>query len=178
MAELTGRLCRRIEMKSIGYRVLGACMVILVGVIALPAVGAAPVSDSSLVLTKVFRSQIRGFVFYTDGETPASKVPVRAWDVEQRKFVAETTTDDNGFFELPELPPGEYYITFDWTRLRIEVEENKPGNVVQQAHHVIVVIPRDVAFISIPQLSSVLLATSVSEVARRTEEERPKLISP
>lgn len=122
-------------------------------------------------------AEIKGFVFYSDGRTPAAKVPVRVWDIRRRRFVHETETNDAGFYRIPKLGAGSYFLAFDWTRLRMEIREPQEGEV-QQAHHVIVVIPRDVGFVALPQMWAALLATSISEMARHYEEERPPPVSP
>lgn len=161
-------------------RILGLLIVVLLfqGV-PLEEAQAVGDADHALCQARVIQADIKGFVFYADGKTPAAKVPVRVWDVSRREFIFETETNDYGFYQLPHLEPGDYYLTFDWTRLRIMVVENGGGSV-QQAHHVIVVIPRDVGFVALPQLTAVLFATTLTEKARQYEEppERPPVVSP
>jgi len=128
--------------------------------------------------SRVVAAEVRGFVFYADGETPAAGVPVRVWDVESRTFIHEVTTDRNGFYQLPRLESGVYYLTFDWTRIELVVVDAATG-LAQQPHDVIAVIPRGVAFISIPNLTALLTLSTVTAAAPLFDEiELEDVVSP
>ena len=115
-------------------------------------------------------ANISGLVLYTDGETPAENVAVRGWDAQTREFVQETETNEHGRYLLKELEPGEYYLTFDWTKLRMDILPG-PGDPDRQNHDVVVVIPRPVGFVSIQMLSPILIAGTLSERAIMLQDE-------
>ncbi|MFH0953724.1 MAG: hypothetical protein V1873_05300 [Verrucomicrobiota bacterium] len=138
-----------------------------------PALSVATVQAGAF--SRVITAEIQGLVFYSDGETPAADLPVRIWDIEKREFIYETRTDENGFYKLPKLEPGRYYVTFDWMKLELLVVEEKETALTQQPHDVIVVIPRGVGFVSLTQLSTFLLASTMSQYSF---EERPRIVSP
>lgn len=128
--------------------------------------------------SRVLSAEVQGIVFYADGETPAAEVPVRIWDIDQREFIYETETDRDGYFALPKLEPGKYYVTFDWMRLELEVVST--GELVQQPHDVIVIIPRGLGFMSINQLNLILMASTISEATLlyQGRYDRPPVVSP
>lgn len=138
-----------------------------------PALSVATVQAGAF--SRVITAEVQGLVFYSDGETPAADLPVRIWDIEKREFIYETRTDENGFYKLPKLEPGRYYVTFDWMKLELLVVEEKDTALIQQPHDVIVVIPRGVGFMSLTQLSTFLLASTMSQYVF---EERPRIVSP
>jgi len=148
-----------------------------IGVLLMPAVIAS--IQTSPIYSEVVSAKVTGFVFYADGQTPAGDVPVRVWDIDKREFVFQTRTDPNGFYELPKLDPGKYYVTFDWVKIELVVTENS-ATMLQQPHDVIVIIPRGLAFMSITQINSILIASTMSEMALLYEQEweRPDVVSP
>ncbi len=129
-------------------------------------------------LTQVISADVQGLVFYADGQTPAADVPIRIWDIEKREFIYSAQTDENGYFHLPKLEPGKYYVTFDWVKVELLVVE--PVGGVQQPHDVVVVIPRGLGFMSLTHLSSLLVASTITESALLSEWnfERPSVVSP
>lgn len=129
--------------------------------------------------SRVVSAEVRGYVFYADGETPASGVPVRIWDALMRQFIFETETDENGYFDFPKLEAGKYYVTFDWVKLELEVMDNRMP-YVQQPHDIIVVIPRGTGFMPLVHLQSLLVASTISEIAvlYREKPKRPPVVSP
>jgi len=129
-------------------------------------------AKTDYVVSPLIAAELKGFVFYADGETPAAEVPVRVWDVNQRKFIYETTTDDFGAYFLPRLEPGRYFLTFDWLKLELEVLGNE-ATLIQQPHDVIVIIPRGLASVSINQMTSLLIATTLSQAAMGFSKEKP-----
>jgi hypothetical protein len=128
-------------------------------------------------MSRVVSAEVRGFVFYSDGQTPAANTPVRVWDFQRREFIYETTTDDEGYFNLPKLQEGRYYVTFDWMKLELQVQGNT-ATFAQQPHDIIVIIPRGMGFMSFNQLTSLLLASLLSNAAIQNQWERPKIVSP
>jgi hypothetical protein len=142
--------------------------------LAIPAV-----EKQSGAFSRVVTAEVQGLVLYADGETPAAQVPVRIWDINQREFLFETITDENGYFTLPKLEPGKYYVTFDWMKLELLVVDS--GEVmVQQPHDIIVVIPRGLGFMNIYQLGFMLTASTLSDMAIMYQREwsRTKVVSP
>ncbi|MBU1693752.1 MAG: carboxypeptidase-like regulatory domain-containing protein [Verrucomicrobia bacterium] len=133
------------------------------------------------VVSPIISGEVQGFVFYADGETPAAEIPVRVYDINRREFIHETTTDEFGFYSLPRLEPGRYFLTFDWLKLEFEVLPHDVA-LLQQPHDVIVIIPRGLATISLANLSSLLFATTLTQGAARYETweevERPIVVSP
>lgn len=122
-------------------------------------------------------ADIAGLVLYTDGETPAENVPVRVWDAQKREFILETETNEHGRYLLKALEPGEYYLTFDWTKLRLDIKPG-PGNPERQNLGVVVVIPRPVGFVNVHMLNTMLIAGSLSERAVMLgDEERMSQVS-
>jgi len=137
---------------------------------------AAP--DGEAVFSRVVSAEVRGLVFYADGETPAADLPVRIWDIAKRDFVFETTTDENGFFKFPTLKPGNYYVTFDWMKVELEVVDNTTV-LEQQPDAILVVIPRGFGFLTINQLNTLLIASSLSEMAAQYDQpKKPVIVSP
>lgn len=128
--------------------------------------------------SRVLSAEVQGIVFYADGETPAANVPVRIWDIDKREFIYETETDRDGYFALPKLEPGKYYVTFDWMRLELEVVST--GELAQQPHDVIVIIPRGLGFMSINQLNLILMAATISDATLMYQGryDRPPVVSP
>ena len=114
--------------------------------------------------SRVISAEVQGFVFYADGETPASGVPVRVWDALTREFIYETQTDESGRFNFPKLEPGKYFVTFDWVKLELEVID-KGMPYAQQPHDVVVIIPRGTGFMPMVHLHTLLLASTISEAA-------------
>lgn len=146
--------------------------------LCLMAVTASAVISRPAYFYKIVTSETQGFVFWSDGKTPAIGVPVRLWDIEKREFVFETATDENGAFRLPALGPGRYFVTFDTIRLDLEVLPQIPY-AQQQAHDIIVVIPRGVASVPLTQLQAILLAGTISEGALLyRNEDRKTIVSP
>lgn len=131
------------------------------------------------VYPRVVAAEIKGLVLYADGTTPAVRVPIRIYSVSEREFIAETETNEEGLYKLPKLDPGEYFITYDWTKLRVTVIANG-GDSTQQPHDIIIVIPRDVGAVSPTHLSSVLFATTLTEAASELdrEDDIPPVVSP
>jgi hypothetical protein len=141
---------------------------------------AAGVARAAVPPTEVVATKVRGLVFYTDGRTPAEGVPVRVWDVDKRGFVYETQTDENGMYRIPEMPPGRYLVAFDWTMVDLQFAEKLAGGLSRQPLDIIVVIPRVAAFSTIQAASSVLIASGITETARRldAEQDRTTIVSP
>lgn len=127
---------------------------------------------------KVVTAEAQGFVFFADAETPAARVPVRLWDTRQRDFIYETFTNDDGSFELPQLNPGRYYVTFDTITLELEVVP-KIAMLEQQPHEIIVIIPRGTASMPLVHLNGILIASTISEGALLYKnEKRQDVVSP
>lgn len=137
--------------------------------------------------SRVISAEVRGYVFYADGETEAEGVPVRIWDALTREFIYETQTDAAGHFNFPKLEPGKYYVTFDWVKLELEVLD-KGLPYAQQPHDIIVIIPRGTGFMPMVHLHTLLLASTISEAAliyrnpepnkKPPEPPRPPIVSP
>jgi hypothetical protein len=159
-------------MRFIRYILICALLVLVPGTAYLGA-QVAPGNGYSRLVT----ADVRGFVFYSDGTSPAARVPVRVWNIDTREFVLEAETNENGFYDLGDLEPGSYFVTFDWTKVKLTVVD-RVGAAMQQPHDIIVVIPRSVGFVSANQLSSSLIAATLTESARRYEERRPRVVSP
>jgi len=136
---------------------------------------AAPASPEASY-TVIIRDRIDGYVLYEDGQSPVYRVPVRLWDIERRRFVYRTETDRQGYFSIPVESSGDYYLVFDWTRVKFRAVE-PAGQVVQRAH-VVTILPRPVGYVSAPHLMSILGASSMSEIVRRFDERRPRILSP
>lgn len=146
--------------------------------VCLAAVTASAVVSRPAYFFKIVTSDAHGFVFWSDGKTPAIGVPIRLWDTEKRDFVFETATDENGAFRLPALEPGRYFVIFDTIRLDLEVLPQIPY-AQQQTHDIIVVIPRGVASVPLTQLHAILLAGTISEGALLyRNEDRRTIVSP
>lgn len=160
----------RFEMRRV-WRVLLAVL----GVLCLLAPSVRAAAPPPALYSEVVSAEVQGLVFYSDGKTPAGQLPVRIWDFKTRNFIHETLTDENGFFALPKLEPGKYYVTFDWMKLELVVVE-KGAAAAQQPHDIIVIIPRGLGFMSIAQLNTLLIATTISQMA--VQWERPKVVSP
>ena len=120
--------------------------------------------DQIGAFSRVISAEVRGYVYYADGETPAEGVPVRVWDALTREFIYETQTDEDGHFDFPKLEPGKYYVTFDWVKLELEVLD-KGLPYAQQPHDIIVIIPRGTGFMPMTHLHALLLASTISEAA-------------
>ncbi|MDA1087238.1 MAG: hypothetical protein O2901_09520, partial [Verrucomicrobia bacterium] len=125
---------------------------------------------------KTVSERITGFVYYTDGETPAEDVLVRVWNVKTGDVIHETRTDEIGFYELPKLELGDYMVTFDRIRLDLEIV-GREAAVVQHPHNIVVVIPRAFPWTSPVALTSYLLPTAViiGEPLIRAGEEDQKI---
>lgn len=109
--------------------------------------------------------ELGGQVLYPDGRTPAAKVPVRVWSVQEKKFVYQTTTDEKGHYTVPKLAPGRYLVLFgDRVSVDLRVVETatfagKPLNVI---------IPRGRVFLAPEELEL--------ELAGEEEEGRRRLL--
>jgi hypothetical protein len=71
-------------------------------------------------MLKMSPGGLTGKVLYPDGKTPVAKAPVRVWSVEEKKFICQAVTDDQGAYELPRLEPGCYVVVFG-DRARVEL---------------------------------------------------------
>ena len=152
-------------------RILGT---IAAGVVAVLACGARTREAS---YTVIVREDIEGHVLYEDGHSPVYRAPVRLWDIDRRRFVYQTATDRNGFFAIPVEEQGNYYLVFDWTRIKFKAVEPEGGRQIQSTH-VVTILPRPVGYVSTPYLVNLLAASSMTEVVRRFDQRRPRIISP
>lgn len=84
-----------------------------------------------------------GKVLYTDGKTPATQVPVRVWNIAQKKFVQTAATDENGAYKLPELAPGRYFVVFG-DRVCVDLRVDEKAKLAPQPLNV--VIPKGKAY--------------------------------
>jgi hypothetical protein len=141
--------------------------------VAVPPANAARTEGGAM--SRVVSAEVQGFVYYSDGETPAAQVPVRVWDFQTRDYILETITDEYGYYSLPKLEEGRYYVTFDWMKLELQVEGNAT-TLAQQPHDVIVIIPRGSGFLSFSQLTALLLASFLSNATH--DWDRPHIVSP
>jgi hypothetical protein len=113
-------------------------------------------STRNAKLLTIKPAKIKGTVLYSDGKTPAAKVPVRLWSIEKKKFIHESTTDQDGAYELPKLTQGRYIAIFgDRMRLDVVVDEAK-GQATEKFK---VIIPR-----GRPQVTRKQLATELARV--------------
>jgi hypothetical protein len=75
-------------------------------------------------LETVSSVELKGKVLLPNGTTPAPGMSVRVWDVEQKKFIYNTTTDKEGTYALQKLPPGRYVLVYgDHIRVNLLVVE-------------------------------------------------------
>lgn len=126
----------------------------------------------------VFAAESFGFVFYADGQTPAVEVPVRVWDLKERKFIYETLTGKDGSFQLPKFEPGQYYVTFDTLRLDLAVAPIDEAKA-QQPHDIVVILPRVATAMPLFHLNAILMASTLSEGALLyRNENRRDVVSP
>ncbi len=161
-------------------RVLARAMAVAFVVIAVTSRPSPAAVGYATVFSKVVSAEVQGLVFYADGVTPAAEVPVRIWDTAKKEFLFETKTDETGAFRLPTLKPGNYYVTFDWLKVELQVEDKTP-DLVQQPHDVVVIIPRGLGFVGISQLNALLVASTVSEMAASynwQKDTKPYIVSP
>ena len=143
--------------------------------VAVLACGARPPAGEASY-TVIVRDYIEGHVLYEDGCTPVYRAPVRLWDIDRRRFVYHTETDRSGFFSIPVDAAGNYYLVFDWTRVKFRAVEPEGGLV--QRTHVVTILPRPVGYVSTPYLVNILAASSMTEVVKRFDQRRPKIVSP
>lgn len=122
--------------------------------------------------TRVEPARVRGIVYYSDGRTPAEDVPVRVWDADRQEFIYETKTDERGLYKIPNLPPGRYYVTFNWTKVDLQVAQELAGPLAHQPHDIIVCIPRPAGFAPLNALLPLLTTPLL------TDWERPPVVSP
>lgn len=108
--------------------------------------------------------ELKGQVLYPDGKTPAAKVPVRVWSVDQKKFVQETTTDEKGNYTLAALKPGRYLVIFG-DRVSVDLRVAKTAPPAGKPLNVI--IPRGKAFFSPQELEVELLGEGEEGGGRR-----------
>lgn len=129
---------------------------------------------------KTVSERITGFVYYTDGETPAEDVVVRVWNTQTGDVIHETLTDDIGYYELPKLELGEYMVTFDRIRLDLQIV-GREAALVQHPHNIVVVIPQVFPWVSPVALTSYLLPTAViigEPLIRAAEEDQKIFVIP
>ncbi len=80
--------------------------------------------------------EVTGRALFPDLKTPAAKATVRVWNVGKREFVHTGSTDDGGFYRLPALEPGRYFVIFgdrvnvDLRVVRDPEVEGGPLNVI------------------------------------------------
>ena len=97
--------------------------------------------------------ELRGQVLYPDGKTPAAKVSVRVWSVEQKKFVHETVTDEKGNYTLPRLAAGRYLVVFG-DRVSVDLRVVETASMVGKPLNVI--IPHGQVFFSPEEMQAEL----------------------
>jgi hypothetical protein len=98
--------------------------------------------------------ELKGQVLYPDGKTPAATVPVRVWDLSEKSFVHQTSTDEKGQYNLPTLKEGRYLLIFG-DRVSVDLRVVESGDT--KTRMLDVIIPRGRAFFS-PEEMQVELA--------------------
>ncbi|MCO5171474.1 MAG: carboxypeptidase-like regulatory domain-containing protein [Planctomycetes bacterium] len=103
-------------------RSVGALLCAVVAVFNQPIVAWAQDAGPAPVTTE----QVSGMLVALDGKTPFAQRVVRVIDAGTGKLVAETTTGQDGRFNLPTLSPGEYRIVVGQLVSRLVVTAEKP----------------------------------------------------
>ena len=101
--------------------------------------------------------EIAGIALFPDGETPVSDLPVRVWDMAEKKFVYRTRTDEHGVFEAPQMGAGLHSLFVGRVKIDLCMIAEKAGRSAQR-HDIIVVIPRKMIVSARPGLMDVLVA--------------------
>ncbi len=112
---------------------------------------------------------VTGFILYSDGETPATRRPVRVWDIDKEKFVFETESDDFGMYRIPKLERGQYTIYYDRVRTHMNILDSETVTSLH-SHNIIVVLPVNIGSVSFFQMQTILfnggLVSSAPVLAR------------
>ncbi len=98
----------------------------------------------------VRKAPIRGRVFIAaekrnEDETPAEKVKVEVRDKDGKETLEKAETDEQGYFDLPELNPEEYLLMVGGLTIKLIVEPDlpDPGELPKV---VMFVLPRKMAY--------------------------------
>jgi len=108
--------------------------------------------------------ELGGQVLYPDGKTPAVRVPVRVWSVQEKRFVYQTATDEKGGYKLPRLVPGRYLVLFG-DRVSVELRVAETAGVLAKPLNVI--IPRGRVFLTPEELELEVTGVGAEEEGRR-----------
>ncbi|OGV66984.1 MAG: hypothetical protein A2498_09340 [Lentisphaerae bacterium RIFOXYC12_FULL_60_16] len=120
----------KIMKKTIGYIVSG--LLILGGSVFAQEGGAQ---------VQFLPQQIIGMVLYPDGQTPVADLPVRLWDVKQKRVLVRSETDEQGRFQIPRQVEGDFMLFVG--RLVVDLRILKAaGAAVAQRHDMVMVLPR------------------------------------
>lgn len=108
--------------------------------------------------------ELGGQVLYPDGKTPAVRVPVRVWSVQEKRFVYQTATDEKGTYKLPRLVPGRYLVLFG-DRVSVDLRVAETAGVLAKPLNVI--IPRGRVFLTPEELELEVTGVGTEEEGRR-----------
>jgi hypothetical protein len=111
-------------------RVTGLLMSLFSATVALQGLAYDPAEDLATHEVVMEEATTRGkLVFLEDDQEdrrPVEGVRLELWDAAGKKKLYGTTTDDLGFFDLPDQPPGVYSIRLGRLRLRLRVYPRQP----------------------------------------------------
>ena len=105
--------------------------------------------DASDQPTEVPRDEIAGVVYYPDGVTPISGLPIRVWSVDKEKILYRSQTDQEGVFHVPATRSGRCYLFVGRIRVNLQVMATDESEW-HQRHDLVVILPHRMRASAIP----------------------------
>lgn len=137
--------------KPLGVALAMLCLCGLPVVLHAQEEEASPEEEYSAVRVRL--APVRGRVFLSSekedsGDIPGADVRVQVRDIATDELLAETFTDKNGTYELPEFDIGRYYMHVGALRLELlVVPESVAGEELPKI--IILIIPEEMAYVDI-----------------------------
>lgn len=134
---------------------------ILAAIVVSPAVAwAAMQGTQGGDSIEIVPQSIAGVVYYSDGETPAYRIPVRIWNVDRQKMVYKTETDRDGIFQIPRIGVGRSLVFVGGVKIDLQVLIPEDAGMAQH-HDIVVVIPRRILLGHKPELTDIIIGTTI-----------------
>jgi hypothetical protein len=136
-------------------------------VLAASAGGAGGLAQLELV-----SKNIVGVVLFPDGETPVESLPIRVWDIDNRKMVHKSKTDADGVFRIPQTDVQRCYIFVGKVKIDTRMLAKNTGTL-QQTHNIVVVLSRPMLIAGHSKIFDVIIAPVLMQ-----PPDEPRVVSP
>ena len=128
--------------------------------------------------TEVARDEMVGAVFYPDGVTPASDLPVRVWSVEKQRMLYRSKTNAEGVFRIPVLRVGQCYVFVGLVRVNLSVLSANESEWHQSNDMVIILTHRMLVGARPSVQPYLLIPMLIPSVPFLVNPKKPRVVSP